>query len=74
MEGQSGVAELYMAGRIKREQGLTWRAYGSRLNEYFRYFEHLFTPDLIIVSAAGLKVERDGAVILDSPFTETYPQ
>ncbi|WP_018024389.1 hypothetical protein [Corynebacterium ulceribovis] len=38
------------------------------------YFEIPSTPDLIIVSAAGLKVERDGAVILDSPFTETYPQ
>lgn len=55
LKGQSEVAELYMAGRIKREQGLTWRAYGSRLNEYFRYIEHLFTPDLIIVGGGVSK-------------------
>ncbi|MDA0245046.1 MAG: ROK family protein [Chloroflexi bacterium] len=55
LKGHSEVAELYMAGRIKREQGLTWRAYGSRLNEYFRYIEHLFTPDLIIVGGGVSK-------------------
>jgi polyphosphate glucokinase len=49
LKGHTEVAELYMAGRIKREQELTWRGYGLRLNEYFRHVEHLFTPNLIIL-------------------------
>ena len=55
LQGQSEVAELYMAGRIKREQGLTWRAYGLRLNEYFLHIEHLFNPNLLIIGGGVSK-------------------
>lgn len=61
LKGQSEVAELYMAGRIKKEKSLTWPAYGRRLNEYFQHIEHLFSPNLIIV---GGGVSKRGPMFL----------
>lgn len=49
LPGHTEMAELYMAGRIKKLAGLRWAEYGQRLNEYFQHIEHLFSPNLIIV-------------------------
>lgn len=43
------VVEHYMAGRIKKEQGLKWKEYGRRVNEFCRHVEHVFSPQLIII-------------------------
>ncbi len=49
LRGHKKVAELYMAGRIKEEEKLKWKAYGPRLNEYLQHLEWLFSPELIII-------------------------
>jgi len=43
------VVEQYMAGRVKKEQGLRWYEYGERLNEFCLHVEHVFSPQLIII-------------------------
>lgn len=58
LEGHTEVAELYMASRIKREQTLSWKVYGLRLNEYFLHIEHLFSPQLIVVGG-GISKKAD---------------
>ncbi len=45
----SEVVEQYMAGRVKKEQGLKWFEYGERLNEFCLHVEHVFSPQLIII-------------------------
>jgi len=49
LSSHSEVVEQYMAGRIKREQGLKWQEYGERLNEFCLHVEHVFSPRLIII-------------------------
>ena len=43
------VVEQYMAGRIRKEQGLDWLEYGERLNEFCLHIERVFSPQLIII-------------------------
>ncbi len=43
------VVEQYMAGRIRKEQGLKWKEYGRRVNEFCLHIEHVFSPQLIII-------------------------
>ncbi|MGB5324913.1 MAG: ROK family protein [Pseudomonadales bacterium] len=43
------VVEQYMAGRIKKEEGLKWDKYGERLNEFLLHVEHIFSPQLIVI-------------------------
>ncbi|MBT8149367.1 MAG: ROK family protein [Gammaproteobacteria bacterium] len=49
------VVELYMAGRIKKEQGLTWQEYSDRLHEFLLHVEHVFSPQLIILGGGVSK-------------------
>lgn len=49
LKGHQDVSELYMAGRIREEEGLKWREYGIRLNEYLQHVEWLVSPELIIL-------------------------
>jgi polyphosphate glucokinase len=49
LKGQDEYCEQYMAGRIKKEAGLTWEEYGQRLNEFLQHIEFLFSPSLVII-------------------------
>lgn len=49
LAGHSEVVEQYMAGRIRKSEGLNWTEYGQRLNEFCRHVEHIFSPQLIII-------------------------
>ena len=49
LPGHDEVIEQYVAQRIKKKQGLKWREYGMRLQEFFRHIEHVFSPQLIII-------------------------
>lgn len=49
LSGHDQVVEQYMAGRIKKEQGLKWKEFGRRVNEFCRHIEHVFSPQLIII-------------------------
>jgi polyphosphate glucokinase len=47
--GHDEVVEQFVAGRIKKEQGLNWNEYGERLNEFSLHIERVFSPRLIII-------------------------
>ena len=49
LAGHEEVAEQFMAGRIKKEQGLKWKEYGQRLEMFCLHVEHIFSPSLIII-------------------------
>jgi polyphosphate glucokinase len=49
MRNRKRDAEDYASDRIRQENALDWRTWGERLNEYFRYIEALFSPQLIII-------------------------
>jgi len=49
LSGHDEVVEQYMAGRIRKEQGLKWYEYGERLNEFCLHVEHVFSPQMIII-------------------------
>jgi polyphosphate glucokinase len=42
-------AEHRAAARIRDEEGLSWKEWGARVNEFLQYMEMLFTPDLFII-------------------------
>lgn len=52
------VVEQYMAGRIKKEEGLKWHEYGERLNEFCLHIEHVFSPQLIIIGGGISKKHK----------------
>ena len=58
LESHDEVVEQYMAGRIKKEQGLKWYEYGERLNEFCLHIEHLFSPQLIIIGGGVSKKHK----------------
>jgi len=49
LSGHDEVVEQYMAGRIRKEQGLKWYEYGERVNEFCLHVEHVFSPQMIII-------------------------
>ncbi len=58
MQNQKKDAEEYASDRIRQEKGLSWRAWGGRLNDYFQYIEALFSPQLIIIGG-GVSKKHD---------------
>ncbi len=49
LQFKGGVAEKYCSARIKETEGLKWKEYALRLNDYLNHIELLFSPDLIII-------------------------
>ena len=47
--------EQLASDRVREEQNLSWKEWGERLNEYFRYIELLFWPDVIIIGGGVSK-------------------
>ncbi|NNC92840.1 MAG: ROK family protein [Acidimicrobiia bacterium] len=46
---QGSDAEHYASARVREDQGLSWKAWGRRVNEYLAHVEFLFSPDVIII-------------------------
>ena len=59
------VVEHYMAGRIKKEEGLKWFEYGERLKEFCLHVEHVFSPQLIIIGG-GISKKHKKFLVADS--------
>ena len=55
LPGHTQDAEDYAASSVRKAQGLSWKAWGQRLNEYFQYIEFLFSPQLIIIGGGVSK-------------------
>jgi len=58
LESHEEVVEQYMAGRIKKDEGLKWYEYGERLNEFCLHIEHVFSPQLIIIGGGISKKHK----------------
>jgi len=50
------IAERYAASSVKDKEGLSWKEWGGRINEYLCYIERILSPDLIII---GGGISRD---------------
>ncbi len=49
LQFKDGVAEKYCSAKVKEDEGLKWKEFAQRLNEYLNHIELLFSPDLIII-------------------------
>ncbi|MDZ7757538.1 polyphosphate--glucose phosphotransferase [Rhodohalobacter sp.] len=49
------VAEDYAANSIRENEGLCWKTWGRRVNEYLQLIESLLWPDLIIIGGGVSK-------------------
>jgi polyphosphate glucokinase len=50
------IAELYAANSVREKEGLSWKEYGHRLNEFLHHLDFLFSPDLFIIGGGISKV------------------
>lgn len=48
-------AEHYTAGKVRKDENLSWKKWGLRVNEYLQYMEALFSPDLFIIGGGVSK-------------------
>ncbi|MDM8520957.1 ROK family protein [Anaerolineales bacterium HSG6] len=55
MEIRKKDAEHRAASRIRKEEGLSWKKWGERVNEFLGRMEILFSPDLFIVGGGVSK-------------------
>jgi polyphosphate glucokinase len=49
------TAEQWASDRVREQDGLGWKEWGGRLNQYFQHIELLFWPDVIIVGGGVSK-------------------
>lgn len=49
LQGHDQFAEWYMAASAKEREGLKWKAYAARLDEYLHHVERVFSPSLVII-------------------------
>lgn len=55
LRDQAIDVEAFASSRIRKEQDLSWKEWGRRLNLYFQHIEMLFSPQLIIVGGGVSK-------------------
>lgn len=55
LPNQDKDAEYYASDRARKEQGLSWKEWGKRLNVYFNHIEFLFSPQRIIIGGGVSK-------------------
>lgn len=58
LPGHERVAEWSVAASARTREGLKWRQYASRLDEYLHHLERLFTPRLFILGG-GISRKAD---------------
>jgi polyphosphate glucokinase len=49
LRGRKQNSETLFSDRARKEQELSWKQWGTLLNEYFNHVERLFSPRLIII-------------------------
>lgn len=49
LQFKGDAAEKYCSAKVKEDNGLKWKEYAQRLNEYLNHVELLFSPDLVII-------------------------
>lgn len=43
------AAEVYASNKTRKAEGLSWKEWGSRFNEYLAYTERIVNPDLVLL-------------------------
>ena len=51
------IAEHYASDGVRKQEGLSWKKWSKRFNEYLYQMEELFWPDLIIIGGGISKKE-----------------
>ncbi len=51
-------AEKYTSDRARKDQDLSWKEWGRRLNEYFHHIEFLFSPQRVIIGGGVSKKHK----------------
>jgi polyphosphate glucokinase len=46
---KNGIAEHYASSAVRKNEGLSWKAWSKRLNNFFALVERILSPELIIV-------------------------
>jgi polyphosphate glucokinase len=46
---RGGPAERYVAARVKKDDNLSWKEWGDRVNDYLGYLNRVFSPNLLIL-------------------------
>jgi polyphosphate glucokinase len=49
------IAEHFASNQVRKNEALSWEAWGSRLNLYFNELDKLFSPDAILLGGGGSK-------------------
>jgi polyphosphate glucokinase len=55
LRGRKLNSEMLFSDRARKEEELSWQAWGELLNEYFNHVERLFSPRLIIIGGGVSK-------------------
>lgn len=64
---KGGIAEHYAADSIRKKKDLSWKEWGSRLDEYLNHVYRLFYPDLFILGGGVSKKFAEYEEYLDVP-------
>ncbi|MCP4415736.1 MAG: ROK family protein [Chloroflexi bacterium] len=59
LRNQKKDAENRAAERIREEKNLSWKAWGKRLDSYFKHIEFIFSPELIIIGGGVSKSHEE---------------
>jgi len=49
------IAERYSSDAVRKNEGLSWKKWSKRFNEFLAEIERLFWPDLIIIGGGVSK-------------------
>ncbi len=53
------ISEKYASNIVRKNQDLSWKVWGKRLNEYLQYIEEMFWPDIILIGGGvSKKIEQ----------------
>jgi polyphosphate glucokinase len=55
LEVRGREAEKRASELVRETKGLSWKKWGQRVDEYLRYLEMLFSPDLLIIGGGVSK-------------------
>jgi polyphosphate glucokinase len=58
LPGHEEDAEIYASDRTRKDEDLSWKQWGMRLNEYFQHIEFLFSPQLVIIGGGVSKKSK----------------
>lgn len=66
LQMRDGIAEDYATNRVREQEELNWKEWGSNLNEYLNHLEVLFSPTKIVISGGVCKKFQKYSKYLDT--------